>query len=139
MNQIINIVIISFSLILISCEDNDNNTLPESATISGTVNFSGLFPETGDVLITLDTNYPPQGPPAAFAYITADALLNGTTYSYSFTDLPFRSYSALTVTYWSLGYATAGTDYSLVGSFISTIDLSQDNPDTTINIDATFD
>ena len=124
------------------CIRDSNNTneevLAEFGSISGTVTFSGSWPDSGEVLITLDTSYPPQGPPAAFSYITSDDISNG-VYNYNFSDLSFRSYEAITVTYWSLGYATAGTNYSLIGSYIEAIDVSQDTPDITIDMDATFD
>jgi|TARA_Y100001934_G_scaffold265467_1_gene343661 hypothetical protein len=140
MKQITRITLASFFLIMVSCEDNNTNeeVLAEFGSISGTVNFSGSWPDSGEVLITLDTSYPPQGPPAAFSYITSDDISNG-VYNYNFSDLSFRSYEAITVTYWSLGYATAGTNYSLIGSYIEAIDVSQDTPDITIDMDATFD
>ncbi len=140
MKQITRITLASFFLIMVSCEDNNTNeeVLAEFGSISGNVNFSGSWPDSGEVLITLDTSYPPQGPPAAFSYITSDDISNG-VYNYNFSDLSFRSYEAITVTYWSLGYATAGTNYSLIGSYIEAIDVSQDTPDITIDMDATFD
>ena len=140
MKQITRITLASFFLIMVSCEDNNTNeeVLAEFGSISGTVNFSGSWPDSGEVLITLDTSYPPQGPPAGFSYITNDDISNG-VYNYNFSDLSFRSYEAITVTYWSLGYATAGTNYSLIGSYIEAIDVSQDTPDITIDMDATFD
>ena len=140
MKHITRIILASFFLIMVSCEDNNTNeeVLAEFGSISGTVTFSGSWPDSGEVLITLDTSYPPQGPPAAFSYITSDDISNG-VYNYNFSDLSFRSYDAITVTYWSLGYATAGTNYSLIGSYIEAIDVSQDTPDITIDIDATFD
>ena len=140
MKHITRIILASFFLIMVSCEDNNTNeeVLAEFGSISGTVTFSGSWPDSGEVLITLDTSYPPQGPPAAFSYITSDEISNG-VYNYNFSDLSFRSYEAITVTYWSLGYATAGTNYSLIGSYIEAIDVSQDTPDITIDMDATFD
>ena len=140
MKHITRIILASFFLIMVSCEDNNTNeeVLAEFGSISGAVNFSGSWPDSGEVLITLDTSYPPQGPPAAFSYITSDDISNG-VYNYNFSDLSFRSYEAITVTYWSLGYATAGTNYSLIGSYIEAIDVSQDTPDITIDMDATFD
>ena len=140
MKHITRIILASFFLIMVSCEDNNTNeeVLAEFGSISGTVNFSGSWPDSGEVLIPLETSYPPQGPPAAFSYITSDDISNG-VYNYNFSDLSFRSYEAITVTYWSLGYATAGTNYSLIGSYIEAIDVSQDTPDITIDMDATFD
>ena len=59
-------------------------------------------------------------------------------YDYSFSNLSFRTYGAITVSYWPEGYVTAGTNYILIGSHIETINVTQDNADLTINIDATF-
>ena len=57
-------------LVSMGCEDEKinetNDSLAESGTIHGGVTFYGTWPNTGQVLLTLDTNYPPQGPPAGF-------------------------------------------------------------------------
>ncbi|MBL51113.1 MAG: hypothetical protein CMG57_04055 [Candidatus Marinimicrobia bacterium] len=139
MKKVISLFFSSILLVLVSCEEknNDEEILPEYGSISGNVNFTGTWPDTGEVLITLDTVYPPQGPPAKFSYITSDNVQSG-NYSFSFDSLSFRTYDAVTITYWSLGYATAGTNYILIGSYINSIDLTQDNPDFTIDIDANF-
>ncbi len=140
MKKIFTLIAASFIFILVSCEDKDTDSevLPEFGTISGIINFSGNWPDSGEVLITLDIAYPPQGPPARFVYITNEDLENG-TYDYNFTNLSFTSYDAITVTYWPLGYGTAGSNYSLIGSYINTINVTQDDPDITIDIDATFE
>ena len=141
MKIIINILSsIALTFLMFSCEDNENESgsvLAEYGSISGEVNFSGTWPDSGEVLITLDTAYPPQGPPAGFAYITSNDLTDG-VYNYTFSNLSFRNYGAITITYWSLGYTTAGSNYSLIGSYIDSINVTQDNPDMTINMDATF-
>ena len=43
-----------------ACEDKETEeaTLLEFGSISGAVNFTGSWPDTGEVLITLDTQYP---------------------------------------------------------------------------------
>ena len=139
MNKLAKVTITSFLVMAISCEDSeaDKDHLPEFGSISGTVNFVGTFPDTGEALITLDTQWPPAGPPAGFSYITSSDVENG-VYDYSFSNLSFRTYEAITVTYWPEGYVTAGTNYILIGSHIETINVTQDNADLTINIDATF-
>tara|TARA_B100000029_G_scaffold186589_1_gene183926 strand:- start:17 stop:430 length:414 start_codon:yes stop_codon:yes gene_type:complete len=136
MKKITLILLSSLYLIFTACEDNEES-LAEFGSISGTVNFTGTFPDSGEVLITLDKIYPPEGPPASFGYINSDNLTNN-TYNYNFSDLSFRSYDAITVTYWTLGYSTAGSDNVLVGSHIQPIELTQDNPDVVIDIDAVF-
>ena len=141
MNKISKAIISTLSILLLfSCEDNESNTEPvlaEYGSISGEVTFSGIWPDSGEVLITLDTSYPPEGPPAGFAYITNNQVTSG-VYNYSFSNLSFRNYKAITITYWALGYATAGSNYSLIGSFIDSINVTQDDADLTINIDANF-
>ena len=129
----------SVMFLAMACEDNETEEplLPEFGSISGAVNFTGTWPDTGEVLITLDTQYPPMGPPAGFAFITSIDIQNG-VYNYSFSNLSFRDYSAITVTYWPQGYETAGTNYSLIGSYIETISVIQDNAYLTIDIEATF-
>ena len=139
MKKLTKIIILSFLAICISCEDNEANEepLPEFGSISGVVNFSGSWPDSGEGLITLDTQYPPMGPPAGFAYIASSDLENS-IYNYSFTNLSFRDFSAITVTYWPEGYATAGSNYALIGSYIEIISVTQDDSDKTIDIDASF-
>ena len=141
MKIIINILSsIALTFLMFSCEDNENESgsvLAEYGSISGEVNFTGTWPDSGEVLITLDTAYPPQGPPAGFAYITSNDLTDG-VYNYTFSNLSFRNYGAITITYWSLGYTTAGSNYSLIGSYIDSINVTQDNPEMIINMDATF-
>ena len=77
------------------------------------------------------------GPPAGFVFITSTDVQNG-VYNYSFSNLSFRDYSAITVTYWPQDYETAGTNYSLIGSQIETISVTQDNAELTIDIEAIF-
>ena len=143
MNRLTKSSVVAFILVLFSCEDNNANEEPlrEFGSISGTITFIGTWPSDPDsiseVLITLDTNYPPMGPPAGFKYVTRADLENN-IYSYSFGELSFRDYDAVTVTYWPEGYVSAGTNYSLIGSHIETINVTQDEADITIDIEATF-
>jgi len=139
MGKLSKMAIISFLIIFISCEDNkdSDDPLPEFGSISGAVNFVGTFPDTGEALITLDTQWPVAGPPAGFAYITKSDVQNG-VYNYIFSNLSFREYEAVTITYWPEGYVTAGSNYDLIGSHLETINVTQNNPDITINIEATF-
>ena len=117
---------------------------PESATISGTITFTGTYPDTGSVMLTLDTAYPPQGAPAGFKMI-AETDLDNSSYVYSFSELAFGDFSALTVTYWPNGYSIASMDYTLLGSFpnplippVSSFTLDENNAEIIIDIDADF-
>jgi len=148
MKLIKNLLILSLTsvmLITTACED-DKVTVskPESATISGVVTFTGTYPDTGSVMLTLDTTYPPQGAPAGFKMIAQADLDNG-SYVYSFSELAFGDFTALTVTYWPNGYSTASMDYTLLGSYpnplippVSGFTLDEDNAEMIIDIDANF-
>ena len=140
MNRLTKVTIIIFILILTSCEDSDPNIdpLPEFGSISGAISFIGAWPDSGEVLLTLDTNYPPMGPPAGFVYLTSDSLENN-VYNYNFNELSFREYASLTVTYWPDGYGIGGIgNNSLLGSYIQTINVTQDDADVAIDIEAIF-
>ena len=81
-----------FTIILIilsiGCEDENSDDLAESGTIYGTITFSGVWPDSGQVLLTLDTSFPPTGPPAKFEYVTSESLADS-KYDYSLDNLPF--------------------------------------------------
>ena len=148
MKHMKNLLILSLTTVMFittACED-DKVTVskPESATISGIVTFTGTYPDTGSVMLTLDTAYPPQGAPAGFKMI-AQSDLDNSSYVYSFSELAFGDFAALTVTYWPNGYSTASMDYTLIGSYpnplilpVSSFTLDEDNAEMTINIDANF-
>ena len=148
MKHMKNLLILSLTTVMFittACED-DKVTVskPESATISGIVTFTGTYPDTGSVMLTLDTTYPPQGAPAGFKMIAQADLDNG-SYVYLFSELAFGDFAALTVTYWPNGYSTASMDYTLIGSYpnplilpVSSFTLDEDNAEMTINIDANF-
>ncbi len=148
MKHMKNLLILSLTTVMFittACED-DKVTVskPESATISGIVTFTGTYPDTGSVMLTLDTAYPPQGAPAGFKMIAQADLDNG-SYVYLFSELAFGDFAALTVTYWPNGYSTASMDYTLIGSYpnplilpVSSFTLDEDNAEMTINIDANF-
>ena len=139
MNRLTKVTIIIFILILTSCEDSDPNIdpLPEFGSISGAISFIGAWPDSGEVLVTLDTNYPPMGPPASSKTIENDELVDN-VYEYSFKGLAFGEYAALTVTYWPNGYSSGSTDYNLLGSYLDTMTLSLDIPQLNIGINAEF-
>ena len=135
--------LISVMFIATACEDDEiTESKPENSTISGVVTFTGTYPDSGSVMLTLDTAYPPQGAPAGFKMIAQTDLDNG-SYVYSFSELAFGDFSALTVTYWPNGYSTASMDYTLLGSYpnplippVPSFLLDEDNAEMTIDIDA---
>ena len=136
MNKIFKMMMFLFYLIFFSCEDE--GSLPEFGSISVNINFIGTFPESGEVIMTLNTEFPITGPPAGFQYITNADLENG-VYSHTFIDLPFRTYERILISYWPLGYEVAGDNYSTIGDHEDIIDLSQEAANIIIEIDATFE
>ena len=139
MNKTNQLLIGLFLILFFACEQNNNSDeiLPEFGSISGEINFSGTWPYTGEVLLTLNTQYPVTGPPAGFTYITSDSLSDN-IYNYNFSNLSFRNYAALTVTYWPAGYTTGGSNYSTIGIYEDSINVTQDIPEYLIDIDAVF-
>ena len=130
---------IALLLFVVGCGDNDLDepNLVETGSISGTVTFSGTRPDSGSGLMTLDTQYPPTGPPASSKTIENDELVDN-VYEYSFMGLSFGEYAALTVTYWPNGYSSGSTDYNLLGSYLDRMTLSLDIPQLNIGINADF-
>ena len=134
-------------IVFTGCEDDiiDGSVAPETGTISGSITFLGTWPDSGAVLLTIDLQYPPQGPPSGSRTIENNELENN-VYAYSFEDLLFGNYAAITITYWPSGYSSGGT-YTLLGSYPyplilptqTYINLSEDNPAMIIDdIEATF-
>ena len=140
-------IFLSLFIFFTGCEDDntDGPVASEAGTISGSIIFSGIWPDSGDVLLTIDMQYPPQGPPSGSRTIESNEPENN-IYTYSFEDLPFGNYAAITVTYWPSEYSSGGT-YTLLGSYPNPlipptqtyINLSEDNPEMIIDdIEATF-
>ena len=82
-----------------ACEDSDtDDTVPESATLSGVVTFSGTWPGTGTVSISLNPTWPPTGAPYSFKYIIP-AEIESDQYSYIFKDVAFDAYASISVSW----------------------------------------
>jgi len=125
-------------IITISCEDDEANNdeiLAESGSIYGKVTFSGIWPDTGSVLLSLNTTYPPQGPPAGFEYLSLETVSDN-EYVYSFGNLSFRNYEAVSVTYWPDDYPNGS--YSTLGGHFEDKPITQENPQIEINFNADF-
>ena len=138
MNRLLTLLSILLLIITMSCEDNEANegeNLAEYGSIYGKVTFSGSWPDTGSVLLTLNNTYPPQGPPAGFEYLSLETILNN-EYEYSFNNLSFTNYEAVSVTYWPDDYPN-GT-YTTLGGHFEDMTVTQDNPQIEINFTADF-
>jgi|TARA_B100001245_G_scaffold67979_1_gene47513 hypothetical protein len=139
MNRIILTILSSLILIInIACEDNESTegeVLAEYASIYGKITFNGTWPDSGSVLLSLNITYPPQGPPAGFEYLSLETLSNN-EYVYSFTNLSFTNYEAISVTYWPDDYPNGS--YSTLGGYFEDMNATQDNSDIEINFNADF-
>jgi len=125
-------------IITIACEDDEANNdeiLAESGSIHGKVTFSGSWPDSGSVLLSLNTTYPPQGPPAGFEYLSLETVSDN-EYVYSFGNLSFRNYEAVSVTYWPDDYPNGS--YSTLGGHFEDMPITQENPQIEINFNADF-
>ena len=113
------ITITIFALFLtIGCDDSPTgNTTPESATISGTITFTGTWPTNGTITVSLSSNWPPQGAPAASLTITSSD-----TYSYTFDNVTFGTYGAITVSCLDPGDGDPATNQHILGSYGGTAD-----------------
>ncbi len=132
--------IVFITMSLNGCEDNEAdapNSNPETGTLSGAITFVGMWPDSGSVLLTLDVQYPPMGPPAGSKTIENDQLENN-VYEYTLDNLSFGEYAALTVTYWPSGYSPGSSNYSLIASYLDPISMATENPNTIIDLTATF-
>ena len=94
------IVIIVGLLLTTGCEDSTGSQTPESATISGTITFTGIdnWPTDGPVALSLSSAWPPTGAPAASSVITESELSSG-TYAYTFENVTFGTYKAIAVSW----------------------------------------
>ena len=97
---------------------NDNPMTPESGTISGVVDFSGAWPETGNISISVNTSWPEvTGAPYAFTTIYSDDLNQDNLYSYRFENVTFRTYEGIIVS-WKDPYDDAvSTNQHAIGGY----------------------
>ena len=67
-------------IIFIACEDKKDNLpeLPESAVLSGTITFTGIWPTTGTIYLSLQNNWPATGSPYTSELISSNNLDNMT-------------------------------------------------------------
>lgn len=97
-------------------DDDDNPAAPTTGSITGTVDFRGTWPTTGQVQVSVFQTYPPSGPPDAFT----DPISPTTSYNYRFDGLDPANYAAVVVGWLDpnlppgqekiLGYYWADTD-----------------------------
>ncbi|MBT3215937.1 MAG: hypothetical protein HOD97_00995 [Candidatus Marinimicrobia bacterium] len=122
MKLITNLTAFSLASVLffsIACDENVTDPDPESATISGTVTFSGIWPDTGDVSISLQTNWPPTGAPYAYTAITS-AELSSNQYSYLFEEVAFGTYKSIAVSWLDPTDTSPMTNQHILGAYGAT-------------------
>lgn len=103
--------------LMISCEDEED--LPESGTLLGTVTFTGSWPDTGDVFISLQNSWPPTGAPYALGVIIEEDLSSG-QYGFSFEEVAFGTYGALSVSWEDPDDNNPATNQHILGAYGAT-------------------
>tara|TARA_Y100000590_G_C15713605_1_gene1011131 strand:+ start:767 stop:1204 length:438 start_codon:yes stop_codon:yes gene_type:complete len=102
-------------LFIIGCDNSTAPETPESATISGTITFTGTWPTSGEVTVSLNAMWPPQGAPAAYAVITSSDVVND-TYTYTFENVTFGTYPAIAVAH-DNGSGNPATSKTVLGAY----------------------
>ena len=114
-----NLLILSFTpvmLIMTACEDEKTEPLPESATISGTITFSGDLPSTGTVYLSIqNTWYPVDAPYATTTISESDVTAN--VYAYSFTEVAFGTYASISVSWEDPDDTNPATNQHIIGVY----------------------
>jgi hypothetical protein len=101
-------------LITTACEDEKAETLPESATISGTITYSGDWPSTGTVYLSLqNTWYPVDAPYTTTTISESDVTAN----AYSFTEVAFGTYAAISVSWLDPDDTNPSTNQHIIGVY----------------------
>ena len=101
------------SFLTTSCEDKE--ATPESGTISGVVTFSGTWPNTGTVSISIQNDWPPTGAPYASKVIVSTDL-SSEQYSYTFENVAFATYAAITASWLHPGDSNPATNQQTLGT-----------------------
>ena len=119
MNDIKSCIVVSLFLVLfffVGCDENPMT--PESGTISGVVDFSGVWPETGNISISLNTSWPEvTGAPYSFTTIYSDDLNQDNLYSYRFENVTFGTYQGIIVSWKDPYDDNSATNQHAIGGY----------------------
>ena len=127
-------IIISLFLTLfffVGCDENPMT--PEHGIISGVIDFSGTWPETGNISISLNTSWPEvTGAPYAFTPINSDDLSQDNLYNYRFENVTFGTYQGIIVSWKDLYDDNSATNQHAIGGYGGTIAAEFDDTESVI-------
>jgi hypothetical protein len=133
MKLIKNLLVLSLASVMFiatACEDDDAVIpKPESATVSGTITFSGDWPTTGTVYLSIQNTWYPVDAPYATATIVETDVTNN-TYDYSFTEVTFGTYKAISVSWLDPEETNTGTNQHVKGVYGGTATLGFSDADS---------
>ena len=114
-----NLLILSLTSVMFiatACEDEKAETPPESATISGTITFSGDWPTTGTVYLSVQNTWYPVDAPYATTTISESEVTDN-AYAYSFTEVAFSTYAAISVSWLDPDDTNPATNQHIIGVY----------------------
>jgi len=129
MNDVKPCIVVSFLLVLFFFMGCDENPMtPESGTIYGVVDFSGTWPETGNISISLNTSWPEvTGAPYAFTTIYSDDLNQDNLYNYRFENVTFGTYQGIIVSWKDPHDDDSVTNQHAIGGYGGTAEAKFEN------------
>ena len=108
-------------LFIVGC--NDNPLVPEYGTISGVIDFTGVWPVTGNISISLNTTWPEViGAPYAFKTIDSSDLNQDSLYNYSFKNVAFNTYQGIIVSWKDPTDPSASSNQHAIGGYGATVE-----------------
>ena len=110
------------TLLIVGCGDDDGTTAPSPATtgtITGTLTLTGDNCPSTDLSISLHENWYPTGAPASS---DLEVIMNEGAYSYTLSNIPFGTYSAIAVA-WDSGIENNGTTEMTFGVYGTTFSM----------------
>ena len=129
MNDVKPFIVVSLFLVLfffVGCDENPMT--PESGIISGVVDFSGVWPETGNISISVNTSWPEvTGAPYAFTTIYSDDLNQDNLYSYRFENVTFGTYQGIIVSWKDPHDDDSVTNQHAIGGYGGTAEAEFEN------------
>ena len=117
-----NLLILSLTSVMFiatACEDEKAETPPESATISGTITFSGDWPTTGTVYLSVQNTWYPVDAPYATTTISESEVTDN-AYAYSFTEVAFSTYAAISISWLDPEDTNPATNQHIIGVYGAT-------------------